>query len=91
MARSRPLTREEARRFETREAEAPPKPVKIPMGLTQALYILAQAHTREDEQVGYVVEMHPGFDMRPFSQGEYIEAWKVVRAALMLPTEPEHY
>lgn len=60
------------------------------MELSKALYILATCHTRDDEVVGFVVQMgiRGPEPWDPFSQGEYIEAWKVVRQHAHMQTEP---
>jgi hypothetical protein len=52
------------------------------MPLSTALLILADIHTRDDDQVGYIVELgaRPDYGCR-WSMAEYIEAWGVVRAA----------
>lgn len=62
------------------------------MPLCHALRIICDSRTSGDPRVGYSVHGLPtsvarGFS--PFSRGEYIEAWGVVRRAVGLPTEPE--
>ena len=56
------------------------------MSLGRALYILASAHTDDDEQVGFRV--HATAASEWFSVSDYIQAWKVVREHIGLPTEP---
>jgi hypothetical protein len=60
------------------------------MTLSKAIYILASIHTRDDDQIGYVILA--GASWRPletpFSQAEYTEAWKVLREQSNMQTEP---
>lgn len=60
-----------------------------PMPLNRALYILATMYTREDRYVGFMVEAMASPCSTEFSQEDCIEAWKVVRDHLHMPTEPE--
>jgi hypothetical protein len=47
------------------------------MPLARALHILIEAHTRDDHQMGFTVEM---YGIRPdISRIDYIEAWRSVR------------
>lgn len=56
------------------------------MTLFKALHILAESHTRDDDLTGYVVGY--GFDRHGrFTQGEYIEAWGVVREQMNMQHE----
>jgi hypothetical protein len=49
--------------------------------LRDALKLLSDAHTRDDDRVGFVVEVmaNPLCD-----RGEYIDAWSIVRQAIGL-------
>lgn len=57
------------------------------MSLEKACYVLAQAHTRDDDVAGYVVEMVSSGFFSGFSQADYVEAWGVIRGAAHLKTE----
>lgn len=57
------------------------------MKLDEALRILAQAHTRYDDRVGFTIETHPKLDYF-FSQGNYVEAWQTVRMHLHMNVNP---
>ena len=57
------------------------------MTLFQALRILAECHTREDPERGFVVEMGVT-SPRWHAQADYVEAWRVVREQLSLQTKP---
>lgn len=60
------------------------------MTLEKALHILANAHTRDDDLTGFVVEYVPSLEYRvEFTRSDYIEAWKTVRAHIHLQTEPK--
>lgn len=57
--------------------------------LTAALELLVHAHTRDDHQAGFVVEMRPA--LLPFTgveRSQYLDAWRVVRDALGYGAEP---
>jgi hypothetical protein len=58
--------------------------------LAEALHILANIHTRDDDQVGFVVLA--GAQWRPlesqWTQAQYIEAWEVVRRYTFMQTKP---
>lgn len=56
------------------------------MNLTEALWVLDRAHTRDDAEAGYLVETYP--NTWESGAGEYIEAWGVVRAHLRSQREP---
>lgn len=59
-----------------------------PETLFDALHILAGVHTRDDDRVGFVVEMSgPHAYLRPFTKDQYIKAWEIVRAQLHLKTK----
>lgn len=59
------------------------------MSLDRALFLLARVHTRDDDQIGFVIQAGAGPDWGNLvSHGEYIEAWAVVRTHLHLPTGP---
>jgi hypothetical protein len=53
------------------------------LSLSMALTILTEVHTRDDEQLGYTVEVgaYPQYGSR-WSEAQYIEAWGVVRTAV---------
>ena len=57
-----------------------------PMSLVQALSILVECHTRDDELTGYVV--HGGPYQRYVTQSDYLKAWASVRQAIGRETEP---
>lgn len=60
------------------------------MTLFDALRILAETHTRDDRQVGFVVEAGlPSPYVRRHSQEDYLAAWKVVREQLHMQVDPE--
>jgi hypothetical protein len=58
--------------------------------LSQALHILAETHTRDDDEIGFTVQAYVGNDFLTYrySREEYIEAWKVVREHAHMQTEP---
>jgi len=57
--------------------------------LDQALRILAEVHTDQDDVTGFVVHMGATPEMRaPWHHKHYAEAWKAVRAHLGLPVDP---
>lgn len=60
------------------------------MQLAEALHILANIHTRDDPDVGFVILA--GAQWRPlesqWSQEQYIESWKVVRRHTFMQTKP---
>lgn len=58
-----------------------------PMGLCRALSILVEAHTRDDNLVGFTVEMG-GPDRFWSGSADYITAWAVVRRAVGRQTRP---
>jgi len=57
------------------------------MSLEQALMALANAHTRDDRDVGFTVSSYA--DTMMMGKYAYVDAWKVVREHLHLQTEPE--
>ncbi|GCA49267.1 hypothetical protein KGO5_01710 [Sinorhizobium sp. KGO-5] len=63
---------------------------KAQMSLDRALHLLARVHTRDDDQIGFVVVAGATAEAwgNGVSQVEYIEAWRTVRKHLHLPTEP---
>ncbi len=64
----------------------------VAMPLRKALLILAAFHTRDDDEIGFVVELHPrhpSLNLTPYSQADYIEAWRSVRAHVHMQTEPK--
>lgn len=60
------------------------------MELNKALLVLARLHTRDDQQAGFVIEMGgPGLLYpSPYSQIDYVDAWKTVREHLHMKTNP---
>ena len=58
-----------------------------PKILWDALRILIEAHTRDDDRAGFTVH-HCTID--PFYQGapEYVSAWRIVREQMRCQTEP---
>lgn len=60
------------------------------MELEEALHIIANIHTRDDEVTGFVVLA--GAQWRPFetqwSQEQYVKAWEVVRRHTFMQTKP---
>ena len=58
-----------------------------PIHLNEALRMLAEVHTRDDSEVGYVVEM--GAKPFEFQREHYVRCWSVVRKHLGMMTEPE--
>jgi hypothetical protein len=60
------------------------------MTLNEALHILADHHTCDDDVTGYTVETTPkSWHASHWSQADYINAWRVVREHLHLQTEPK--
>jgi hypothetical protein len=56
------------------------------------LFIMCMAHTRDNSDVGFTVEMRPYFTpFSPVSQMDYILAWRRLRRFVGLPTEREDY
>ena len=47
------------------------------MPLNKALWILSEAHTQDDEQLGFTVERLPR--IYEWSSLDYVEAWRSVR------------
>jgi hypothetical protein len=64
---------------------------QVVMPLSKALYILATIHTRDDDQIGFVVEMRasPRWSVSPISEHDYVRAWEAVRAHVHLQIEPK--
>lgn len=58
-----------------------------PMSLCRALSLLVEAHTRDDDRVGFTVEMG-GPDRFLGSGADYITAWAVIRRAVGRQTHP---
>jgi len=57
------------------------------MILNEALRVLADGHTRDDDLVGFTVS--PMWDdYGRWSRADYIEAWKTVRQHLGMKSEP---
>lgn len=62
---------------------------QIGMSLGQALHILCEVHTDDHADVGFVVHMGAmPSTISSFSQSEYVNAWKIVRQAAGLRTDP---
>lgn len=62
------------------------------MTLQEALFVLTKVHTQDDSLTGFAIRM--GAMPEPMLDGpheRYVTAWKVVREAAGLPTEPLHY
>ncbi|HEX7012427.1 MAG TPA: hypothetical protein VF161_06765 [Steroidobacteraceae bacterium] len=55
------------------------------MTLFEALRLLAEVHTRYDDEIGFTISMGATPDTVPHDL--YVEAWRVVRREAMLPTE----
>lgn len=61
------------------------------MTLFDALRILANCHTRDDDWVGFCVESTVApWSVSEHSQGDYIKAWGVVREQMHMQTEGRH-
>lgn len=58
------------------------------MTLDEALQILAESHTRDDDFSGFTVESTRD-PLGRWTRYEYVEAWKAVRQHLHLQTEPK--
>lgn len=68
-----------------------PTSAKVAMPLSKALHILAATHTRDDDEIGFIVlggagPHHPGATC---SMHDYMRAWESVRAHLHMQTEPK--
>ncbi len=61
------------------------------MTLFSALRIIAETHTRDDDAVGFVIEVgaSPMSYASPHPPERYNEAWRVVREQLNMQTEPK--
>lgn len=56
------------------------------MTLQSALLTLCDVHTRDDEQIGFVIMA--GATPPPYlREGQYVEAWEVIREAALRPVE----
>lgn len=63
-----------------------PNPPSV-MSFIRALNLLILVHTREDYGIGFTVAMGAMPDhWSPCSNEEYVEAWRVVRRAMGMPT-----
>ena len=58
------------------------------MPLCRALRVLADIHTRDDDQVGFGLLMGATLEWSRWSTGDYIAAWRAVREAVGMPSEP---
>ena len=58
--------------------------------ISKALHILATVHTKDDAELGFAVQIgaRGPEPWDPFSQAEYVEAWKAVRERAHMQTEP---
>jgi hypothetical protein len=61
------------------------------VSLSEALHIIATIHTRDDPQMGFVINPYAGgdFNLWVYSREQYIAAWKIVREHLHMQTEPQ--
>lgn len=55
--------------------------------LLDALFILAQVHTRDDDIIGFVVDASARPNDKGVETRDYIDAWQVVRQQLHQPSE----
>jgi hypothetical protein len=57
--------------------------------LKSAASVLARVHTRDDREIGFVVDVGatPGW-LNSVSQGEWIDAWRTIRSILGMPSDP---
>lgn len=58
------------------------------MTLTEALHILCEAHTRDDDKIGFTVSPGAIAHYMPRNVEKYIEAWKVARDNVGLQVLP---
>ena len=63
----------------------------VTMPLSKALYILASTHTRDDDQIGFVVLAGAGQYgyFSGWSPSDYFRAWEAVRAACHMQVKPD--
>lgn len=59
------------------------------MTLDHALHVLARVHTRDDREVGFVIQMGAMPDHACVDHTEYVEAWRALRMHLHLNVNPE--
>ena len=61
------------------------------MNLNQALRVLADIHTKDDHQVGFVfmVGATAHHNMTRWSVDDHIQAWRVVREHLHMQVDPQ--
>lgn len=60
------------------------------MTLPAALSLLARVHTADQPEVGFEVRMGAIPEQWDCSGAEYVRAWRLVREAAHMRTEPEH-
>lgn len=60
------------------------------MTLDQALHVLAEIHTKDDDATGFVllIGAHANDYRTQWTQADHIEAWRVVRQHLHMQTQP---
>lgn len=60
------------------------------MTLFEAIRVLAETHTRDDDVTGYVimVGVSPASQMNPHPIERYNEAWRVLREQTHMQTDP---
>ena len=58
------------------------------MPLCHALRVLADIHTRDDDQFGCTVVVGASPMYSQWSIGDYLAAWRAVREAVGMPSEP---
>ncbi len=62
----------------------------VVMPLSKALHILASVHTRDDDQMGFSIEMSvPRWSTSSVSPRDYIRAWESVRAHIHFQIDPK--
>lgn len=61
------------------------------MTLFEALHVLAETHTRDDDVTGFVIMVgaSPASPMSPHPVERYNEAWNIVREQLHMKTFPK--
>lgn len=67
----------------------PQLPLESVTDLDRALHILARVHTRDNREVGFVVQMDAMPHDACVTHTEYADAWRVVRMHLYLNVNPE--
>ena len=61
------------------------------MDIGSAIRLLCEVHTRDDDRVGFTVEMGatPSHGPSHWHEDNYVEAWRALRRAIEMATEPE--